>query len=215
MTRDAMRPAGTLHCLSTLFIRRRLVCLTIWTALLTAVASLPAHADSDSALIDALGKRVILVLKKEQDAEQRRVEFENILSDFFDLREIARLVLGRHWRKAEPHQQERYLELFGRYVVAVYAGQFGNYGGQTFTVVQSRAIGQSESLVSAEIRGEGGPPVFLNFRVHRTADGPRVVDVTVEGVSMLITMRDEFSSVVTREGIEGLLRRLEEKVATA
>lgn len=183
--------------------------------ILAAAMVSPAQADDGRRLVDSLGERVIAVLKKDAAQAERRAELESVLRDYFDLPEIARLVLGRHWRKADDAQQKRYLELFADYVVAVYSGQFGNYGGQTFAVVQSRPVDQSETMVTAQIQGNDGPPIVLNFRIHPTAQGPRIVDVAVEGVSMLITMRDEFSSVVNREGIDGLLRRLEEKVKSA
>lgn len=183
--------------------------------ILAAATVVPAQADDGRQLVDSLGERVIAVLKKDAGQAERRADLESVLRDYFDLPEIARLVLGRHWRKADDGQQKRYLELFADYVVAVYSGQFGNYGGQTFAVIQSRPVDRSETMVTAQIQGNEGPPVVLNFRIHPTSQGPRIVDVAVEGVSMLITMRDEFSSVVNREGIDGLLRRLEEKVNSA
>lgn len=183
--------------------------------LIASTAALPARADDGKALIGSLGERVIAVLKQESGPAERREELQTILRDYFDLPEIARLVLGRHWRRADESQRERYVELFADYVVAVYSGQFGTYGGQRFTVLQSRPVDQAETMVTAEIRGNDGAPVVLNFRLHPTGHGPKIVDVAVEGVSMLITMREEFSSVVNREGIDGLLRRLEAKVRSA
>lgn len=182
--------------------------------LILLAAPRSANADDGESLIESLGEQVIVLLKDEAAASGRRSGFEQILSDFFDVPKIARLVLGRYWPRADAEQRERYVDLFSRYVVAVYSGQFGNYGGQTFKVLQSRPVSESAHLVTAEIRGGAGPPILLTFRVHETTEGPKVVDVMVEGVSMLITMREEFASVVRREGIEGLLRRLEAKAGT-
>lgn len=193
--------------------------LPLWlTATVFLIAATMAHsvrADEGQALIGSLGDQVIAVLKQDSAAPERREEFEAILHGYFDLPEIARLVLGRHWRRADDTQRERYIELFARYVVAVYSGQFGTYGGQKFSVLQSRRVDEAETMVTAEVRGNDGVPIVLHFRLHPTSQGPKIVDVSVEGVSMLITMREEFSSVVTREGIDGLLRRLEAKTGSA
>ena len=184
--------------------------LPLWLAagvfLIVGATALTARADEGQTLIGSLGDQVIAVLKQDSGPSERRQELESILHDYFDMPEIARLVLGRHWRRADEAQRERYIELFAQYVVAVYSGQFGTYGGQRFS---------ADTMVTAEIRGNDGIPVVLHFRLHPTERGPRIVDVSVEGVSMLITMREEFSSVVTREGIDGLLRRLEAKTRSA
>lgn len=193
--------------------------LPLWLAagvfLIVGATALTARADEGQTLIGSLGDQVIAVLKQDSGPSERRQELQSILHDYFDMPEIARLVLGRHWRRADEAQRERYIELFAQYVVAVYSGQFGTYGGQRFSVVQSRPVDEADTMVTAEIRGNDGIPVVLHFRLHPTERGPRIVDVSVEGVSMLITMREEFSSVVTREGIDGLLRRLEAKTRSA
>lgn len=212
-----MHPGFACLQLLVVFVRPRR--LSLWLAagifLIAGTIALPARADEGQALIGSLGDQVITVLKQDSGASERRAELETILHGYFDMPEIARLVLGRHWRRADEAQRERYIELFTQYVVAIYSGQFGTYGGQEFSVLQSRPVDEAETMVTAEIRGNDGVPIVLHFRLHTTDHGPKIVDVSVEGVSMLITMREEFSSVVTREGIDGLLRRLEAKTGSA
>ena len=72
----------------------------------------------------------------------------------------------------------------------------------------------TESLVVARITRQYGAPLNLSFRVRQTKDKLRIVDVTVAGVSLIVTKRSEFDSIIRREGLPGLLRRLDSKSST-
>ena len=185
------------------------------TLILLAVA-LPAAAvaETPSEFVASLGDNAIRMLVDEDvSPDQRIANFRVLLLEGFDLPLIGRFVLGVHWRRASPEQRTEYTELFEKFLVQSYAARLGQYGGESLRVRAARGGGEKDTIVSTEILQEGRPAVKVDWRVRRSGANYKVVDVIVEGVSMVITQRDEFSSVIRREGgsIEALLSRLRQR----
>ena len=97
-----------------------------------------------------------------------------------------------------------------------YSNRFKDLGGKKFVVTQSRAISASQSLVLSEIIIPGKPSIKVNWRVTSKGRQYKVVDVVVEGISMSVTQRDEFVSVIRQTGgkVSGLIRALRKKTKT-
>jgi phospholipid transport system substrate-binding protein len=197
---------------------------TVLTAGAMATASLllagltrPASAQSDgaAAFIDDMAKRAIGILQAGGAATaQGKAEFTRILNQGFDLPTIGRFVLGRYWNSATPQQQQEYMDLFERMIVETYSRRFQNYQGETLVVKGTRAVGNgNDTLVATEIRQKDGPPIQVDWRVHQAGGGYKVVDVIVARVSMSVTQRDEFASVIAQNGgsIDGLLQAMRQR----
>ena len=143
-------------------------------------------------------------------ADQKE-EFKYLLNDSFDLRTIGRFALGRYWRQASPEQREEYFEKFESMVVNSYAERFDDYQGQKLVVNNARADSENDTIVFSTIRAQGSSPsIRVDWRVRYSNGAYRVVDVLVEGVSMSLTQRSEFASIIQRGGgnVEALLRKL-------
>ena len=201
-----------------LISRRSLVVAVIAAAvLLSALGTQQAGASGDSAqaFIQGLGNQAIAVLKDKADStfEEREAAFREVMVEGFDIPIVSRFVLGRHWRTASKEQRKEYRTIFVDFIVRVYASRFDSYGGETFT---ARSVINDESgdkIVRAQIvRPSGGDPIGVDFRVRMRDEGYKVIDVSVEGISMLHTHRVEFASVVNRKGIDGLLGDLRARV---
>jgi phospholipid transport system substrate-binding protein len=180
--------------------------------------SLPpvAHADTNKAnvFIETLGSEVIGMLSDPVLSEEDRVaEFRRLLVNGFDLRTIGRFVLGRHWRRATPAERGEFEQLFEDYIVASYAARLGRYQGETLTVGATRDDGNGDKLVGTEIVPREGPAARVEWRVRAIAGNYKIIDVVVEGVSMVITQRSEFASVIQRSGgqVAGLLTELRKR----
>ncbi len=188
-------------------------------ALLLALAPLalfawgtPAPAaDADGAVqhMQHLADGALAVLQRsDMTLEERETALRPILREGFDLQFIGRFTLGRFWKTATPEEQAEYLELFGEYVLKTYAKRLGGYSGEVFAVTGSRAAGEQDIMVATLIKSPDGPELSADWRV-RVIDGRhRIIDVMVEGVSMSVTQRDEFASVVANKGVGGLIEIL-------
>lgn len=189
----------------------------IAAAALSAGALAPAWAAPDpSRFISNLGNRALAVLGPNINLGQRQKRFRSLFRDDFDVPAIARFVLGRYWRQATPAQRHEFVRLFEQYVVMAYSSRLGQYHGETLRVLGSRPISGGAVVNSEIVRPSGAPPVKIEWRLNRSDDSFKITDVIVEGISMAITQRSEFASVIERHGghVEGLLALLRQKIAS-
>ncbi len=163
--------------------------------------------------IQQLGEQAFEALQRSDlDLEKREVILADILSEGFALPLIARFVLGRYWRPATPDQRDTYVDLFGRFVIKSYSRHFGRFAGSSFDIVKAEPIGKSDILVTTILHRKTGAPFKAGWRVRLIGEQHKIIDVMVEGISMAVSQRQEFASVLKRKGVERLLQILAAKV---
>ncbi len=168
-------------------------------------------ADDPTAFVQGIGDQVVKVLQQNLPREKSGEQLNAIWLEAFDVDSIGRAVLGKNWKKATDEQRKAYMELFPKYVAKLYAIQFSDYSGETFVVKGSKAT-TGGTIVTAAIDRPNGEPIKLDFIVQSGGQGLKITDVKVEGVSLLVTKRSEFDSVVGQKGIDGLIQALRQKV---
>ena len=187
--------------------------------LLTILAAAPraGAAEDPRVFVNTLGTRAIEVLGPGVSATQRLARFRELFHNDFDIPGIGQFVLGRYWRTASPQEQQEFLGLFQEYIVQAYSARLGQYSGAPFRVTGSRESG-GETVVTSEIeRPGGGAPVQVDWFLINPGGAYKITDVYVGGVSMKVTQRDEFASVIQRNGgqVGPLLAQLRQKVAAS
>lgn len=183
-----------------------------------AFAPVPVAAAADpAALIGNLGSRALEVLGKDATQAQRVARFRELLRQDFDVPGIARFVLGRYWNTATDEQRAEYVRLFGEYIALAYANRLAEYTGETFKVTGSRPEAGGAIVTSQILRPSGAPPVKVDWRLSGQNGNYKITDVSVEGISMAVTQRSEFASVIQHHGgqVQGLIAMLREKTANA
>ncbi len=192
-------------------IIRRLI-LTLALVAMTGLASVAyasAQVGSASQFIHRLGNQAIATLQTPGiTLEEREARFRGILRQGFDVPFIGRFVLGRYWKQTTPEVRDDYLNLFSEYLLQIYSARLGGYAGETLTVLAERPAGAKDVVVSTRIERPSGPPITAEWRVRVTDGRLRIIDVSIEGVSMVVTQRSEFASVIQRNGVEGLIEML-------
>jgi phospholipid transport system substrate-binding protein len=168
-----------------------------------------AATGSPAAFVETLGDRALTMLRDETlTLEQREARFRTILREGFDLRLIGRFVIGRYWKQATDDQRSDYLSAFGDFIVRKYSTLLGGYAGESFTILSETQAGENDFVVRTRIEGSGAAPIEADWRVRERKGEWRIIDIVVEGISMAVTQRAEFSSVVRRNGIDGLIQVL-------
>jgi phospholipid transport system substrate-binding protein len=189
--------------------------------LLMSVASLaapPIVNPADAvAFMNQVWDRAVEVLNKKSDPAFRQERFRQLFHADFDSAGIARFVLGRYWRDASEEEQKDFVKLFEDYVVFVYTARLSNFGGQDFKIRGSRSDGDGVVVLTDVFSPGGSSPLKIDWRLVSDNGTYKINDVIVEGVSMLVTQRSEFASIVQRNGgqVRGLLAMMREKTATA
>lgn len=186
--------------------------------LCVALPLAPVRADDKGVaaekFVAGLGESALtLVTDKSIVGEARREKFRMLLNDHFDLNWIGQFVLGRNWRRASPEQRKTYLKLFEESLVFTYTNQFDNYSGQMFEVTGNGENGRF-TVVNSKIVDPADPRgnVLVDWRLIEDDGQLKIVDVVIEGISMGITQRNEYSSVIESNGgkIQPLLTKMEE-----
>jgi phospholipid transport system substrate-binding protein len=116
-----------------------------------------------------------------------------------------------HWDQATAEQRERYLKVQASAEAHAYAQRFAQYAGQRLTVSRVTPRGNGMSLVDSKLDQSNGEPVAIQWEVHNDGQRPRIVDVKVGGVSMVLTRRSEYNSYIRNHGgqVEPLIDELE------
>ena len=131
-----------------------------------------------------------------------------MLLSYFDLPLITRLVIGRYWRKVNEEQKQAFATVFEQHIVRVYTSQLGVYRDEKVEVRNVAARTDKDTIVGTEVMRESDPPLRIDWLVRESDGQYRIIDVAAEGVSMMTTKRSEFSSVIAREGMDGLIEQL-------
>ena len=167
--------------------------------------------------IDSLGRQVLglLAAYQESRAPKYRAELKRIIRDNFDLEWGTRFVIGRHWRDASPAQQAELLRLMPEYAAEIAARAFFTLKADdidSFRVLGSQPIDGGDARVLTEVKA-GGTPFRIGWRVRDEGRRLRIVDATIQGVSVALTLRQTLDSVIAREGLEGLIEDVRGKLA--
>ena len=176
------------------------------------------HADEGPAhFVQHLGRKAIDMLSDDtQNGMDRERTFRSLLIEHFDVKKMGRLVMGRHWRMVSDLQKAEFFRLFEDFIVATYASRLSEYSDQEFTVGATRQNSKRITAVSSQITSTDGTSIDVDWMLQPKADRWYVVDIVIEGISMIITQRAEFGTVINqRGGIDGLLQSLNSKIAEA
>lgn len=151
----------------------------------------------------------------EKDRKQIRALVDKNMLPYFDTAYAAQLVLAKHWRTANEEQRKRFVEAF-------YQSMLQNYGEALLDFTPDRLKilpfqGKPEdttATVRSEVRRDNGTRVPVNYSLRKTADGWKAYDVQIEGVSYVKSFRTDFGSEIDQKGLEAVIKRLEEQVAS-
>ena len=194
----------------------------LMTALLLLIVTASAAVSPNAVAADArvfmseMWNRSIEILSKKLPQTERLARFRELFEADFDGPGIARFVLGRYWRSASPQEQQEFLKLFDDYVVFVYGTRLANFNGESFKVRGSRTE-ESGVIVSTDVINPGEAPIKIDWRLVTDNGAFKINDIIIEGISMMVTQRSEFASVIQRHGgqVSGLLELMREKTKTA
>jgi len=146
-------------------------------------------------LVTSLYNELVATSIKEMSIGEQKTELEKLFQKYVDIPIIARAVLGKSWRNANTYQRERFVNAFKNYVSNKYGRQFSEFRGTTLEIVKSRdTLTKAGVLVSTVVVVPGNPSLKVVWQVSDGSGSLKLIDLRVEGISMLSTERQEFRS---------------------
>lgn len=190
---------------------------TLCVALLPGLAA--AQELAPDALVKSVTGDVLQIVRTDKDIQsgntRRVIELiDQKVLPHFDFMHMTRLAVGRDWRSATPDQQKALAAEFKTLLVRTYANAFTSYKDQSvdFKPFKMQA-GETDVLVRSEIKQPGGKPVQLDYNLAKEANGWKVYDVIVAGVSLVTNYREQFGQEVRAGGVDGLVKSLKKRNA--
>jgi phospholipid transport system substrate-binding protein len=173
-------------------------------------------------LVQKITEEVLTAIKSDKqlaagDKQKAMQLAEKKVLPYVDFEEATRLAVGRAWKDATPEQRKRLVSEFRNMLVRTYTNAIEAYQGQTLKILPARGRQEAsdEATVRAQFVRAGGQPLPLEFQMRKGSEGWKVYDISVEGISLVLTYRSEFDAVVKQEGVDGLIKRLSQKNAPA
>ena len=146
-------------------------------------------------LVVGLYNDLVATSMKEMSIDEQKKELEKLFQKYVDIPIIARAVLGKGWRDANTDQRKKFVHAFKNYVSNKYGRQFSEFKGTTLKIVKSRdTLTKAGVLVSTDVVVPGNPSLKVVWQVSDGSGSLKLIDLRVEGVSMLSTERQEFRS---------------------
>ena len=194
-----------------------IIMLLVLIATTSLAAPPPLNPADPIAFMNQLWNRADELLDNKTDPAIRQARFRQLFHDDFDGPGMARFVIGRYWRSAGPEEQREFVTLFEDYVAYVYTARLANFGRQTFKIRGSRSD-RDGIIVSSDVISPGSAsPLRIDWRLVSDNGAYKVNDLIVEGISMAVTQRSEFASIIQRNGgqVRDLIAMMREKTASA
>jgi phospholipid transport system substrate-binding protein len=185
----------------------------LWAGLVPA--SLQAHEGPPDSVVGAYYSTLLNAMQnaKTLGFDGRFKTLEPVIKDTFDLDFMAHYATRGFWEKLTKDQQDKLVAEFGRLSAATYAARFNDYTGEKFKVLKSEATPQNDTFVYTEIVKSNGEPVTINYLLRKRGNEWRIIDVYLRGtISELAKWRADFTSVISRDGFDGLLTAIDGKV---
>ena len=196
----------------------KLVYGLIATSLL--ISSALAQQVAPDALVKNVTNDVLSIVSKDQDiqsgntAKAISLVEAKVLPDF-DFQRMASLAMGREWRKATPEQQSAVASEFRTLLVHTYSRALTSYKNQTIDFKPTKMAGdETDVTVVTEIRQPGAKSVSIDYSMEKVDSTWKVYDITVSGISLVMSYRDQFGQAIAANGIDGLIKTLHAKNAS-
>ena len=189
-----------------------LLCLVCLPCLSAAAAGSDTANGGPRAVIENTIEHVLAILRDpSKNADQRREALEALAHERFDFRTMSRLVLARNWKVLSKQQQAEFVTEFETYLASDYGSRIERYDQEEIEVLSERQEPRGDVTVKTKIVGGENDGALMDYRL-RKREGPwRIIDIKIEGISLVANFRDQFRDVMGRKGPVELIERLREK----
>jgi phospholipid transport system substrate-binding protein len=186
-------------------------------AFVLALASFaPAHADhTPRQVIDQTSEQVLAVLRDhslDSDAKVHRIE--QIAYGHFDFDVMSRLVLARNWNAMSEAQRAEFVPAFKKHLSVTYGRNVERYNNERIEILGEREETRGDWTVKTKILRTNADDVAVDYRLRKSSDDWRVIDVVIEGVSLIANFRSQFQDIISNGGVPHLLELLRQKNAS-
>ncbi len=183
------------------------------------LATNPALAADDPAitaeplkLIDEAALRIVEILRKKDESSEFRIgQIEELAYEIFDFTTMSKLVLARNWKKMDKEKRAEFVREFKRHLSRTYGTRLDRYDQEEVDVYAAQVEVRNDVSIKTKIIGGQFDGAEIAYRLRNRKDRWRIIDVVIEGVSLVSNYRSQFAEVLNTGSIDDLLAKLRSK----
>ena len=163
-------------------------------------------------LIDETATKIVAILGRENEPEETRVaEIEKIAYDIFDFTTMSKLVLARTWRKLDKQQRADFVREFKRNLSRTYGTRLDRYEQEDIEIFGTQIEPRNDVSIKTRIVGGQFDGALISYRLRERSERWRIIDVVIEGVSLVSNYRSQFAEILSTGTIDDLMVKLRDK----
>jgi phospholipid transport system substrate-binding protein len=173
-----------------------------------------AADDPGSYVMEMTTEAINTLTNNSTSQNEKESQFGKLFDKNFDIPSISRFVLGKYWKQASLDQKKKFIKAFRNYVVKTYSSRFNEYSGEQLTLLNFENESNPKIfVVHTGLKREDASMLMVDWRIGKKKDRFIILDIIIEGISLAVTQRSEFVSVIDQnEGsIDKLISLLKEK----
>lgn len=183
----------------------------------TVAAQADPIEGSKEDFIEDMGKKVLDILKdKKKSFSEKQATLRGLFTEVVDTNWIAKFVLGASWKTATPEQKERYIELYRTYLTETYISKFDDQSGSKVKDIKVLGIKDAPGnafVAHTVIVQSEGENVSVDYMLKGKNGDFKIIDITIEGISLLATHRNQFSALAASGGMESVIAKLKQLIS--
>jgi phospholipid transport system substrate-binding protein len=196
--------------------RRQVIArVAVLAASLSLATGLMAATNGPAQVVHATTSQVLEVLRNQGlTKQQKQKQIEDIVYRQVDFATLSRLVLARNWRRLSAQQQNEFMEEFKRHLSITYGDNVDKYRNENVQITGDREEARGDwTVMTKVVGGSNGSDFVVNYRLRQKNGEWKIIDIIIEGVSLVSNFRAQFQEIMANGGPERLLRLLKEKNA--
>ena len=193
----------------------RLAAAAAVSAIAFSGSALAQEPQAPDVLVKSVTMEVVGIIQTDiKDGDRRKLIalIEDKVLPHFNFSAMTSSAVGRNWDKASLEQKSRLTDEFRTLLVRTYASSLAAYSSQKFDFRPLRAKPtDTDVTVNVRVLQSGSQPVQIDYDMEKRANGWKVWDVRVAGISLVANYRTEFDNLVREGGVDGLIKALQSK----
>lgn len=169
-------------------------------ALMGGRIAVAVEAGAAQAYVRSTVEGLLEIVQGSGGAASKAAKLKSLMESRAAMPQIARFSAGAAWRDMSDDQQDRFAAAFSHFLATVYARRFQSYAGQTVTVGDVVDESRKGALVVSTVSQTDGAPIRVEWLVSDRGGAVKIADIIIEGVSLVLTQRDEISGMLNARG---------------
>lgn len=192
---------------------KRYFALLLLTLLPFSIA-LKAHSSSGAEnFVQGVANKALGIISSPSSNATTVSQLNNLFESSVNITWIARFILGKHYQQFSPEEFAEFQRLYKRYILRKYIPRFKEFAGYESKINYSKPLGQNYYLVQTKVFDPSkAKPLTVEYRVKTASNNKFYIhDISVDGISLILTHRSEFTNYLHANTVRDLMNKLENK----